>query len=452
MGTQPFSRGSFTDTPMNVCLKSSYASEPAIVTLKPPAVVGFPKKLCCASSAESLESENSIAEAQNQTGPTLLKIKKAFTESGSDLQAVMRDPCISPGTNASKPSESILVPPPETQTDGVLSVDTQAHSFPAPQSCLANDQNITFGQIDIAALSPLHIDSVVFESGVYCSPTTKAGKGSFCAAPLNSHNSSLVGESEGEAEQGNCSRLIDALDIQSPALFRLGASSGLQSTPYKPHVELDEELGTPFTIVSATRENNAAYPEIGSKLLKEAPLSPRSPETEKRRVADHIQHFNKLTLCSPRGSRSAQVRSPLKFHRTPVRQTVRRINSLVGDSRRPGRNVKKPTSQVSGLSPQQIDVLQVEVCNSKCPIKKPPPVPPKKPSTLVRKPKASALGDVTNKVQPQTRMDDSGPDPLGTRRPPVQQLVEKDMNHYRGSPRNPLNQARLLSATKPVDL
>lgn len=447
MGAQPFSRGSFTDTPMNMCLKSSYASEPAIVTLKPPAVVGLPKKLCCASSAESLESENSITEAQNQTGPTLLKIKKAFTESGSDLQAVIRDPCISPGTNASKPSDRILVPPPETRIDRVL-----AHSFPAQQSCLANEQNITFGQIEIAALSPLHIDSVIFESGVYCSPTTKADKGSFCAAPLNSHNSSLVGESEGEAEQANCSRLIDALDIQSPALFRLGASSGLQSTPYKPHVELDEELGTPFTIGMA--ENNAAYPEIGSKLQKEAPLSPRSPETEKRRVADHIQHFNKLTLCSPRGSRSAQVRSPLKFHRTPVRQTVRRINSLAGDGRRPGRNVKKPTSQssqVSGLSPHQ-SVLQVEVCHSNCPIKKPPPVPPKKPSTLVRKPKASALGDVTNKVQPQTRMDDSGPDPLGTRRPPVQQLVEKDMNHYRGSPRNPLNQARLLSATRPVDL
>lgn len=435
-----------------MCLKSSYTSEPAIVTLKPPTLAGLPKKLCCASSAESLESEISITEAQSQTRPTLLKIKKAFTESGSDLQAVIRDTCVSAGTRASKPSDGILVPPPETRVDNVPSVDTQAFSFPSQQSRLANDQNITFGQIEIAALSPLHIDSVVFEPGEYCSPPTKADYGSFCAAPLNNHNSSV--ESEREAEQVNCSRLIDALDIQSPALFKLAASSGLQSTPYKLRVELDEELGTPPTIgtvVSAAHGKNEA-----SKVLKEQPLSPGSLETEKRRVADHIHHFNKLTLHSPRGSMSAQIRSPLKFHRTPVRQTVRRINSLVGDSRRPGQNTRKTTSQsgqVSGLTlrPHQ-SVLQVEVCNSNCPKKKPPPVPPRKPSTLARKPQASALGDVTNKVQPKTRTDDSVPDPSGTQKPLVQQFVEKVMNHYRGSPRNPLNQARLLSATKPVDL
>lgn len=467
VGAQAFSGTSFTDTPMNMCLKSSYASEPAIVMSKPPAVAGLPKKLCCASSAESLESEGSITEAQSQTGPTLLKIKKAFTESGSDLQAVIRDPCNSTGTNATKPSDSILVPPPETLTDEGLSVGTETPTFPAQQSRLANDQNITFGQIEIAALSPLHIDSVVFESGVFCSPPTKADKRSLCAAPISSHNSPMVRESEREVEQVNCSRLIDALDIQSPFLFKRCVSFGLQSTPYKLDVELNEELGTSpkiDTVGSPALEKNEVYLEIGSEVQNQEPLS---PETEKRRVAEHIQHFNKLTLHSPRGSRATQIRSPLKFQRTPVRQTVRRINSLLGDSRRPGRNAKLTASQSSqvvkavslesGLSPHpQLQpyqgVAQVELSNSICPIKKPPPVPPKKPSTLARKPKACALGDMTNKVQPKSRMDGSVPDPSGAQKPLVQQLVEKDMNHYRGSPRNPLNQGRLLSATKPVDL
>nr|XP_046269329.1 rho GTPase-activating protein 11A isoform X2 [Scatophagus argus] len=468
VGAQAFGGGSFTDTPMNICLKGSYTSEPAIAISKPPAVAGLPKKLCCASSAESLESESSIIEAQSQTGPTLLKIKKAFTESGSDLQAVIQEPCNSTGTNATKLSDSLLIPPPETPAVKVLSVDTEASSFPVQQSRLANDQNITFGQIEIAALSPLHIDSVVFESSAYCSPI-KASKGPLCAAPMGSHNSSTE-ESEREAEQVNCSRLIDALDIQSPAFFKLSVSSGRQSTPYKLDLQLDDEHDTPSktgAVDSVVHENNKSSPEIGSEVQNQQPLSPHSLETEKRRVIDHIQHFNKLTLHSPRASSTAQIRSPLKFQRTPVRQAVRRINSLLGDSSRPSRIAKLATNQSvqvvkavsleSGLSPQpQLQLYQgaeqVGLASSICPMKKPPPVPPKKPSTLARKPKACVLGDVTNKVQPKTKMDSSVPDPSGAQKPLVQQVVEKDMNHYRGSPRNPLNQVRLLSATKPVDL
>ncbi|XP_073338926.1 rho GTPase-activating protein 11A isoform X1 [Pagrus major] len=455
VGAQAFGGGSFTDTPMNMCLKSGYKSEPAIVVSKPPAVASLPKKLCCASSAESLESESSITEAQSLTGPTLLKIK-TLTELGSDLQAAIQEPCSSTGTDQTKLSDSILLPPPKTPT--VL----QASRFPAQQSLLADDQNITFGQIEIAALSPLHIDSVIFESGVYCSPVAKADKGFPCAAPTSSHSSFTVEESDREVGQVNCSRLIEALDIQSPALFRVGVTSGLQSTPYKLDLELGDEIGT---IASSVHESDESSQEIGTKIQNQQPLSPRSLETEKRRVAEHIEHFNKLTLHSPRGPKASHIRSPLKFQRTPVRQTVRRMNSLLGDNRRPTRNAKLLTSQSSpvvkavsmesGLSPHpqlqpyQEDA-QVGPSLSVQSIKRPPPVPPKKPSTLARKAKVCALGDVTNKVQPKTKMASS--EPAGAQKPLVQQVVEKDMTHYRGSPRNPLNQGRLLSATKPVDL
>ncbi|XP_035023401.2 rho GTPase-activating protein 11A isoform X2 [Hippoglossus stenolepis] len=460
VGAQAFSGRSFTDTPMN--LKNTYVSEPAIVVSKPPAVSSLPMKLCCASSAESLDRESSITEAQSQTGPTLLKIKKAFTESGSDLQAVVRGSCSSAGANVTQPSDSVPVRPPETPTNRVLSVDT--FTFPSKQKFLANDQNITFGQIEIAALSPLHIDSVLFESGVYCSPALKADKGGTYVAPV-SPNGSMVGDSESEEEQVNCSRLIDALDMQSPAHFKLGVTSGLQSTPYKKGFELHHELGTPprvGTKVSTVQEKDEFSPGIGTKVQNQPPLSPHSLETEKRRVAEHILHFNKLTLHSPRGPKGQHIRSPLKFQRTPVRQAVRRINSLLGESRRPTRSslsgpVVKAVSLESGLSPHpqlrpHRDEPPAGQSNSRCPIKKPPPVPPKKPSTLARKPRLCALGDVTNKVQPKTRVDSSVAESSGAQKPLVLQVVEKEMNHYRGSPRNPLNQARLLSATRPVDL
>lgn len=456
MGDHASGGGSFTDTPMNMCLKSSYASEPAIIVSKSPAVANLPMKLCCASSTESLES--SIHEVRTQTGPTLLKIKGVFTESGPDLQTETQNTCSSTGTN---PSDSVMVPPPNKNHP----VDTETCSVPAQQSCLAADQNITFGQIEIAALSPLHIDSVIFETGGFCSPPTKAANASVCADPVSSHNGSTVGESDGEAEHVNCSRLIDALDIQSPAKFKLGVSSGLQSTPYKLHLEVHKEFVTPPKIgteISAVHEKEAAQSEFCSDVQNQRPLPPHPSASEKRRVADHIQHFNKLTLLSPKGSRATHIRSPLKFERTPVRQTVRRINSLLGDSRRPAQHGEPASSQVvkslsleSGLSPcpqPHNSITEVEWPSSVCPVKKPPPVPPKRLSTLNRKPKACALGDVTNKVQPKSRADDPVPNPSGAQKPLVEQLVEKDKSHYRGSPRNPLNQGRLLSATKPVDL
>ncbi|CAB1434139.1 unnamed protein product [Pleuronectes platessa] len=462
VGAQAFSGRSFTDTPMNMCLKNTYVSEPAIVASKPPALSSRPMKLCCASSAESLESESSIAEAQSQTGPTLLKIKKAFTESGSDLQAVVRDSCSAAGANVTPHSDSVQVCPPETPTNRVRSADTS--TFPSRQKFLANDQNITFGHIEIAALSPLHIDSVLFESGVYCRSALKADESGTYVAPV-SPNGSMVGDSESEEEQVNCSRLIDALDMQSPAHFKLGVTSGQQSTPYKKRFELHHELGTSprvGTMVSTVQEKEEFPPGIDTKVQNQPPLSPRSLEVEKRRVAEHIQHFNKLTLHSPRGLKGQHIRSPLKFQRTPVRQTVRRINSLLGENRRPTRSslcgpVVKAVSMESGLSPHpQLRPHQgqppVGESNSSCPTKKPPPVPPKKPSTLARRPRLCALGDVTNKVQPKTRVDSSVAESSGAQKPLVPQVAEKEMNHYRGSPRNPLNQARLLSATRPVDL
>ncbi|XP_030574704.1 rho GTPase-activating protein 11A isoform X2 [Archocentrus centrarchus] len=463
VGAQAFSSGSFTDTPMNLCLKSNYVSEPAIIVSKPP-VSSLPMKLCCASSAESLENETSVPEAEGQTGPTLLRIKKAFSESGSNLQAVIQDSCKASGADMTKPSNSILVPPPETVTVKPLSVQIEAPSFSMQQSLLVNEQNITFGQIEIAALSPLHVDSVVFEAGECCSPVMKDERGSCCASPTGGHNSFMVGEGEREVEQMNCSKLIDALDIQSPAHFRLGVSSGLQSTPYNRGLQLRNEFVTPpkmNAIVSAVHEEKEFSPETDTKVQKQPTFSPHSQEAERRRVADHIQHFNKLTLCSPSGSKSKKLtKSPLKFHRTPVRQTVCRIDSLLRESRKPVRNVGLATSQrgqmakavslESGLSPQPKlkphHREHGEPFNRMCPVKKPPPVPPRKPST-----RSSALGDVTNKVQPKIQVDCLAPDPSGAQKP-LQQVAEKDMNYYRGSPRNPLNQGRLLSATKPVDL
>ncbi|XP_066133312.1 rho GTPase-activating protein 11A isoform X1 [Saccopteryx bilineata] len=64
-------------------------------------------------------------------------------------------------------------------------------------------------------------------------------------------------------------------------------------------------------------------------------VSERLQAAEPGKVSDHIQWFNKLSLNEPS---KTKVKSPLKFQRTPVRQSVRRINSLLEYNRQPVRH------------------------------------------------------------------------------------------------------------------
>ncbi|XP_001380829.1 rho GTPase-activating protein 11A [Monodelphis domestica] len=59
--------------------------------------------------------------------------------------------------------------------------------------------------------------------------------------------------------------------------------------------------------------------------------------SEHGKVSDHIHWFNKLSLNDSRTE--SKVKSPLKFQRTPVRQSVRRINSLIEVYRQPERYI-----------------------------------------------------------------------------------------------------------------
>ncbi|XP_061552184.1 LOW QUALITY PROTEIN: rho GTPase-activating protein 11A-like [Phycodurus eques] len=429
-GSQLFSGGPFPDTPMSVHLKNHCMSEPAIVVSKPPTGSSLPQKLCCASSAESLESESSISKASSQTVASAPKVENAL---GTLTHETMK----------AEPSDSILLPLPQIRTVARLTEGTRMSKFPSHHAL-----NITF---DIEALSPLHIDSIVLNSSGSCSPVLRAV----------GHNSFAMSGSDDSAEQVHCSRLIEALDMQSPAHFRLGVSPGLGSTPYMPRLELADELSTAG--IGKAHCKDVSSPESGTQMQHQ---QPHNPECHQPRVADHIQHFNKLTLKSPKGVKAKHVRSPLKFQRTPVRQAVRRINSIHGESRLPSRNLDmahaqgikavKAVSLESGLSPhpqpQPPKGDSRLVLNRAWPFKKPPPVPPKKPNTLAAKSKAFALGDVTNKVQTRTNVDSSISDAAGAQEVFLPQLAENEARHYRGSPRNPLTRPRLLPATKPVDL
>ncbi|XP_048084582.1 rho GTPase-activating protein 11A isoform X3 [Alosa alosa] len=467
-GAPPYLHDSFADTPMNVCLKNNYFSEPAIVTAaKPPTVCSLPKTLCCATSVESLDSACSIAEESAPTRPTLLKIKRAFGESGSDLHAVVKEhstPCgweeagRQERSHVSEADASVPNDGDETPKSECCSgVRSPAHK------CVLGKQNITFGQIEIVPLSPLHIDSALFEYSGW------DGKEQ-CRGSLDTSTRAVCGscdtlDPDETPDTVNCSQLVDALDIQSPVVFRLN-SVGCQSTPHQAQSEVFKKPSLPQGQTSGGTKprQDTVEPESEPSLTAQ-----QVKDAQTIKVQDQIQKFNMLTLKSPQAKR---VRSPLKFQRTPVRHSVRRINSLLENSRKPGAQsdlltkpgpMLKTTSLDAGLSvatplqPIPADPFQPDALVTKVPSfsKTRPPVPPKRVS--IRNPsRISALGDVTNKV-PQRVKDDI---PLANKsesselpqKSAAQQLAKRETTHYRGSPRNPLNGGRLLSATKPIDL
>lgn len=450
---------------MNVCLKNNYFSEPAVTSVaKPPSACGLPRTLCCATSAESLDSGCSISGENTTTGPTLLKIK-AFGESGSDLHTVVKE-CSTPcGQEEAGPQErssgiEAQVSVPEDideplKSEGCSGVLTRAHK------CVLDEQNVTFGQIEIVPLSPLHIDSALFDCRGW--DGKEQSRGSLDVSTRAIYGScDTLDEPDEVPGVANCSQLVDALDIQSPLVFRL-SSVGCQSTPHRPQHEV-------FQKGSQVQEETSGWSQPQEDMVE--PINEPSPSKPGKagptiKVADQIQRFNMLTLRSPQ---IKKIRSPLKFQRTPVRQSVRRINSLLGNSQKPGAQsgsltkpgpMLKATSLDAGLSampkPLPTDSFQPNAPVAKVLSfsKTRPPVPPKRVS--IRNPsRIPALGDVTNKVPqrpkgdtPQAnRNEASEPAQKST----VKQLAERETAHYRGSPRNPLNGGRLLSATKPIDL
>ncbi|KAG9336523.1 hypothetical protein JZ751_002870 [Albula glossodonta] len=465
---QNLSPDSYSDTPMGASLKNNYFSEPALVPAKPL----ISSSLCCASSVESLEANGFFNGSDHVTGPTLLKIKKAFTESGSDLRSLIEDhsaPSAAKGqlkpadaSDASSFMESSIRKKP-------LVEEKQNVYTPTLKKSVVDDPNVTFDQIEIVPLSPLHIDSALFELGKLDCPLEKE------CSRVQFTDGNDESAKDGETEQVNGSRLIEALDI-TPLRLNLSSPSDAESAPYRtilPVQGLNTPLPTLHEVPVVKEAKLVTVPECRPQ-QKNPKSSPGTSEAVRLKVADHIQRFNRLTLNSPKTKSS---RSPLKFQRTPVRQSVRRINSLLGDRRPPrvekcpgdmGSPIVKSISCNSGLSKgaeQKLHHAEDEVCDSQdCSDKRnssrgPPPVPPKKCTSISRQSKHCALGDVTNKVQQKAKSESTLPNKNGTtpahvnpEKSLLRDITENDKCRYRGSPKNPLSEGRLLSATKPIDL
>ncbi|NXW69781.1 RHGBA protein, partial [Hirundo rustica] len=239
--------------------------------------------------------------------------------------------------------------------------------------------------------------------------------------------------------------------------------------------------------------------ETGNQYLKaenlEKVLTKTSTVSDHWKVSDHIQWFNQLSLND--ANSASKTKPPLKFQRTPVRQSVRRMNSLLEANRQSvssqtvkssgvGSPLVKSLSYDSALFPctgkpsknsmllprrsestrdqvsaahKQLDLTSKSCCR--------PLNPSDKPDVSVRTvgiheqkatvhPAKSVLEDLTNhemvksslKVNANINIPGAAPEKSMITR----SASGKERVRYRGSPKNPISAVKLLPTAKPVDL
>ncbi|KAM4829860.1 rho GTPase-activating protein 11A-like [Thomomys bottae] len=216
--------------------------------------------------------------------------------------------------------------------------------------------------------------------------------------------------------------------------------------------------------------------------------------TEPGKVSDHIQWFNKLSLNEPNRTKA---KSPLKFQRTPVRQSVRRINSLLEYNRQPARQrLVMPLEAASPLVKSVSCDSALPCCTGEAPGEPPGPytrsgskghraslcehsdvegisksstgLPSRSFSKLRRQPESVnaslrptrvcndgqikvPLDDLTNHDMFKSAISNKGFSP-GMKTKVLRKPSERERVWYKGSPKNPIGKTQLLPTSRPVDL
>ncbi|XP_030338202.1 rho GTPase-activating protein 11A isoform X2 [Strigops habroptila] len=235
--------------------------------------------------------------------------------------------------------------------------------------------------------------------------------------------------------------------------------------------------------------------EVGNQYLQpedsDQTLTKPSTVSDHGKVSDHIQWFNKLSLNDQ--SSASKTKPALKFQRTPVRQSVRRINSLLEANRRsvstqllkasdvgsplvkslsydsallsctekPSKNsVALPLRSESTYDQVCVSHKQLDLTSKSCGRLL---NPSDKPDVSVRTagiheqkatvhPSKSVLEDLTNHKTVKSSLKVNANINIPEKSTIARGAPGKERVCYRGSPKNPISKVKLLPAAKPVDL
>ncbi|XP_075048841.1 rho GTPase-activating protein 11A isoform X2 [Mixophyes fleayi] len=449
-GPHPLSKACDEGTPLAGYLSAaSCFSEPILVAGKPPTM---PKKLV-SPQARGLEDqsykEDSLCEEENsKVQNTVRRITKAFTESGSDLR-VMVGCATSPEEDypelyISEVQKGSEIQDGRLDNDGVVYECTSKEDFCAQEKFVDENRIGTIGSPDsleiIQYVKPLQ--TLLKTEGVNDSADSveAANKKQECDLEML------------KFKVGNFSESISPVTVEAADMPALSEPT------------LQKILSIPKSNKEPTLQST------------QDSIPKSVPALRVSRVSDHIQHFNKLCLSDRNAVQNAK--SPIKYQRTPVRQSVRRINSLSGVKRHvdntlcagspmvksvsfdefpssalPVTNISRASfstsSRETSVSCEHVAASSFLGSNSKILKRSFVKTPSSLPCTAI--PLKSVFEDLTNRDISRTtctKADISTNAPNNARRI----LSVRESNRYKGSPKNPIARVTLLPATKPLDL
>uniref|UniRef100_A0A803VXT5 Rho-GAP domain-containing protein n=2 Tax=Ficedula albicollis TaxID=59894 RepID=A0A803VXT5_FICAL len=475
------------------------SSEPVLTFGKPPVIPDEFKSATVSKQDNNLELVLCEDES-NSTTETLLKVKQAFSASGSILHNLIGDKKSSLSVVASEvvnetpcPSglgsaKEVLVKEASENPANVKSREL-LHQF--NQSSAADKQQSKKEEIDILEKRNFKT-SIEIELQVPKSDTKKLKE-----LPMPQV---LAKEDKFTVENSSTKDDLDKSDFSGrKEEIELIHSQTAENCMVK-CCNLEDGTAKPSLAGQLpTSQLPKSQNEMGNQYLKVENLDKVSTKTltvsDHGKVSDHIQWFNQLSLNDPNST--SKTKPPLKFQRTPVRQSVRRINSLLEASRPSvssqmvrssgvGSPLVKSLSYDSALFPctekpsknsmllphrsestcDQVSVAhkQLDLTSKSC---YRPLNPSDKPDVSVRTvgiheqkatvhPPKSVLEDLTNhemvksslKVNANINIPGAAPEKSMITR----NASGKERVRYRGSPKNPISEVKLLPAAKPVDL
>lgn len=442
----------------------------------------------------SITGSSLSGDENNLTTETVMKIQKAFSESGSNLHALINHGQSSL-TNVEKvkfsETSSIEYSPEKNlfETNNLTVIESNEHHT-------YKDEN-SFSEGDLSLHQMQKLDS---EITIKCYSTQMKIE---LESSIHSHipkddvskqelpsDEQIKQESPGDTLNTKLKENENVIELLKSAASREDVASTSSSGQLTCN---NANVSKPRPVRIAKQQSLV---ETCAKTVSE-----RLQMTEHGKVSDHIQWFNKLSLNEPN---QTKVKSPLKFQRTPVRQSVRRINSLLeyggqpprhklaslGDTASPlvksvscdsalpshiestskdssiPRTKSGPKEQKSTSCKQtntdMISKSSMELtCTSFSQMKRHPhSVNASVRSTRVCKQEVISNGqikvpldDLTNHDISKSVVNNDMGFSIGINNNKIlRKPSEKERVWYKGSPKNPIGKAQLLPSSKPVDL
>ncbi|KAM4013612.1 rho GTPase-activating protein 11A-like isoform 2-T2 [Anomaloglossus baeobatrachus] len=421
-GPHPVTELCDKETPISEFLHTENCySEPALVTGKPPAI---PKQLLSpAGSSDGPPNSSLCEEGECKAQSTLQMITKAFTESGSDLHMVVE---------CSK------------------AADVEDHS----------------------ELSCDPLVSAVLDSSLDSEQNTVKDQGT-------SEEESCTEEDDCEKESSTQAGELESVDHSEVVLKIVEESDCIGDGEFaqqkeESRVEEPGDTSKPICPVTNVHDTRAVSEPILQKaasipsVFQGSQDPPPKPHRRISRVSDHIQHFNKLCL-NDHGA-FQKLKSPIKLERTPVRQSVRRINSMSGVNAPVDNGQKKDKATRSPLvkaisfdgslssamllsngSAQEssVDHSSIHSFRGNFRIPRPPVLNTPRSRSHAAK---NVLEDMTNQDLSRPSCKKSDLSATTPNNKAMRMLSGRDHSRYRGSPKNPIARVTFLPATKPLDL